>query len=196
MLQVGLMGGTFDPIHYGHLLAAESAREQLGLDEVWFVPSHHPPLKPHAPQASGEQRLEMVFRAIDFQPHFRAMPIELEREGTSFTIDTVAALREQYPEREFAVIIGADRVNDLAQWHRIEELARGVSFIALRRPGVELDCASLPAYLRERLRICDMPQMGVSSTEIRERCAAGRSIRFLVPDKVRQFILRNGLYGA
>ncbi|MFS0727477.1 nicotinate-nucleotide adenylyltransferase [Paenibacillus sp. 1P07SE] len=196
MIQVGIMGGTFDPIHYGHLLAAESAREACGLDEVWFIPAAVPPLKEHAPQASAEERLEMVYRAIDFQPYFRAMDIELERGGTSYTIDTVKSLRELYPGREFSFIIGSDRVNDLAEWHRIDELAELASFIAVERPGVEMDPSHLPPGVRERLKRCEMPLLGISSTDIRERRQQGRSIRFMVPDKVYQFIKRNELYGS
>ncbi|WP_338044949.1 nicotinate-nucleotide adenylyltransferase [Paenibacillus lignilyticus] len=194
LIKVGFMGGTFDPIHYGHLLAAESAREACGLDEVWFIPAGHPPLKENGPLADGQTRLEMVYRAIDFQPHFRGMDVELEREGTSYTIDTVKSLMELYPDREFSIIIGSDRVNDLPQWHQINELAALVRFIGVRRAGEELKVDALPAFLQERLSIIEMPQIGISSTDIRNRRAQGRSIRFLVPEKVYSFIRRNGLY--
>jgi len=196
MIKVGLMGGTFDPIHIGHMIAAESAREQCGLDEIWFVPAGTPPLKDHPPEADGAVRLEMVYRAIDFQPHYRAVDVELGREGMSYTIDTVLELEDQYPGRTFSLIVGADRVKDLASWHRIDELANKVSFIGLRRPGTELDPASLPANIRSRLSVADMPLLDISSTDIRRRRAEGRSIRFLVPDKVYQFIVRNDLYGS
>ncbi|SDW89901.1 nicotinate-nucleotide adenylyltransferase [Paenibacillus sp. CF384] len=194
MIKVGFMGGTFDPIHYGHLLAAESAREACGLDEVWFIPAGHPPLKENGPLADGQTRLEMVYRAIDFQPHFRGMDVELEREGTSYTIDTVKALMDLYPGREFSIIIGSDRVNDLPQWHQIAELAAMVRFIGVRRAGEELKIDELPAYLQERLTMIEMPQIGISSTDIRNRRAQGRSIRFLVPEKVYSFIRKNELY--
>ncbi|MFD0715041.1 nicotinate-nucleotide adenylyltransferase [Paenibacillus sp. GCM10027626] len=193
-MKVGLMGGTFDPIHYGHLLAAETAREACGLNEVWFIPSFVPPLKDHQPGADGEARLEMVYRAIDFQPHFRAMDIELERGGTSYSIDTVEALQQLYPGREFSYIIGSDRVNDLAKWHQIEKLAGLVHFIGVERPGEKIDVSSLPAYIRERLTVIDMPLIDISSTAIRQRRAAGKSVRFLVPDKVYSFMRRNALY--
>ncbi len=188
------MGGTFDPIHFGHLLAAETARETCGLDEIWFVPSCKPPLKAGEPEADGGFRLEMVYRAIDFQPHFRAMDIELERGGTSYSIDTVRSLQELYPGRTFSYIIGSDRVNDLPKWHRIEELADVVDFIGVERPGESIDKDRLPAFISGKLRIAQMPQIGISSTDIRKRCAEGRSIRFLVPEKVYSFIKRNGLY--
>lgn len=196
MIKVGFMGGTFDPVHYGHLLAAETAREACGLDEVWFVPSGQPPLKANEPHADGEARLEMVYRAIDFQPHFRAMDVELERDGISYTIDTIKALSEIYPGRTFSIIIGSDRVNDLPEWREIEALAELVSFIGLTRAGETLALDALPSYIREKLTIVEMPLIEISSTAIRERVASGRSIRFLVPEKVHSFIRRTGLYGS
>jgi nicotinate-nucleotide adenylyltransferase len=196
MIQVGLMGGTFDPIHVGHLIAAETAREACGLDEIWFIPSAVPPLKDGLPQASAEQRLEMVQSAIDSQPHCRAMDIELARGGVSYTIDTVTELQAQNPGRTFSYIIGADRINDLTAWHRIEELASLVSFIGLERPGHDIAPAQLPPCIRERLRIARMPQLDISSTDIRKRRAEGRSIRYLVSDEVYHYIVRNDLYGS
>lgn len=194
MIKVGIMGGTFDPIHYGHLLAAERARESCGLDEIWFIPSFQPPLKENDPNADVNARLEMVYRAIDFQPHFRAMDIELERGGTSYSIDTVQALQELYPGRAFSYIIGSDRVNDLPQWHRIQELAEIVSFIGVERPGESIDVSLLPSYIVDRLTVIGMPLIDISSTEIRQRQADRRSIRFMVPEKVYSFIRRNSLY--
>lgn len=194
LIKVGFMGGTFDPIHYGHLLAAESAREACGLDEVWFVPAGHPPLKENEPLADGATRLEMVYRAIDFQPHFRAMDTELEREGTSYTIDTIKELSALYPGREFSIIIGSDRVNDLPKWHNIQELAQLVRFIGVTRGGEDMEVNELPDYLKDRLTVVKMPLFELSSTVIKERIAAGRSIRFLVPEKVYSFIRRNELY--
>ncbi|RAP76943.1 nicotinate-nucleotide adenylyltransferase [Paenibacillus montanisoli] len=193
-MKVGFMGGTFDPIHIGHMLAAESAREACGLDEVWFIPAGQPPLKENGPVADGQTRLEMVYRAIDFQPHFRAMDVELDSDGKSYTINTIKMLHEQYPGREFSIIIGTDRVNDLAQWHEIERLAEMVRFIGMTRGGQDMKVDNLPAFLRDRLTIVEMPQIKLSSTDVRDRRAQGRSIRFLVPEKVYSFITRNGLY--
>ncbi|MFC5651798.1 nicotinate-nucleotide adenylyltransferase [Paenibacillus solisilvae] len=194
MIKVGFMGGTFDPIHYGHLLAAETAREACGLDEVWFIPSFRPPLKENEPGADGSQRLEMVYRAIDFQPHFRAMDVELERGGTSFSIDSIKSLQALYPDREFSIIIGSDRVNDLPKWHLIEELAGLVRFIGVERPDEPIDLSLLPAFIRDRIDLIKMPLIEISSTEIRRRVRTGQSIRFLVPEKVYSFIKRNQLY--
>lgn len=193
MTRTGLMGGTFDPIHAGHLLAAEAAREAAGLDEVWFIPTNVPPHKPQ-PGAGARERLEMVRLAIADHPAFRAEQAELDRGGVSYTVDTVAALRERYPERSFYWIVGTDMMNDLPNWHRIEELAAQVRFVCLRRQGEESEEGALPAYLREKLLHAPMPPIGISSTDIRERLRGGRSIRYQVPEAVRDYIERNGLY--
>jgi len=196
MKRVGLMGGTFDPIHIGHLLAAETAREQCGLDEVWFIPSRTPPLKSGAPSASGEDRLEMVRLAIAGHPAFKALDLELRRPGISYSIDTVYELSARCPGCSFAYIIGGDRVNDLPRWHRIGELAEIVSFIGVARPGHPVDIGALPEMLRGRVRVIPMPQLDISSSGIRELRREGRSIRYLVPDGVHDFIVRKGLYGS
>ncbi|AGA58535.1 nicotinate/nicotinamide nucleotide adenylyltransferase [Thermobacillus composti KWC4] len=196
MKRVGLMGGTFDPIHIGHLLAAETAREQCGLDEVWFIPSRTPPLKSGAPSASGEDRLEMVRLAIAGQPAFKALDLELRRPGISYSIDTVHELSARCPGCSFAYIIGGDRVNDLPRWHRIDELAASVAFIGVARPGHPVDIGSLPESLRGRVRIIPMPQLDISSSAIRALRREGRSVRYLVPDGVHDFIVRKGLYGS
>lgn len=196
MTLVGLMGGTFDPIHIGHLIAAETAREACGLDEVWFVPTNVPPLKDGGPAVSGEQRLRMVELAIAGHPRFRASAIELEREGVSYSVDTAEKLRARYPGHSFAYIIGADRVCDLPSWHRIDELAELVSFIGLERPGYDAGAGHLPPQLADKIRFVQMPQLDVSSTDIRARRKAGRSIHWLVPDAVHEYIMRNDLYGS
>lgn len=196
MRKIGIMGGTFDPIHLGHLIAAETARTSCGLDEVWFIPSFLPPLKSHEPGEHSELRLQMVQEAISGNPHFRALDIELARGGLSYSIDTVLELRHLHPQDSFSYIIGADRVNDLPGWHRIEELAERVAFIGLNREGTEAEAGALPDSLQQRLTFVDMPPIGISSTAIREAIQAGVSFRYLVPEAVFHFITRRGLYGA
>lgn len=199
MRRIGLMGGTFDPVHIGHLLAAESAREAADLSEVWFIPTSVPVHKPQ-PGASGTQRLALVERAIEEHPSFRVEAAELDREGASYTIDTVLELRERYPDDSFYWIVGSDMRDDLPNWRRIEELARLVVFIALDRPGAggEADNAEPepPDFLRDRIVRGEMPAIGISSTDIRRRCAEGRTIRYMVPERVRTEIERMGLYGS
>jgi len=196
MKRIGLMGGTFDPIHLGHLLAAETAREACGLDEVWFIPSRKPPLKAGEPAASGEDRLEMVRLAIAGNPAFKALDLELGRPGVSYSIDTVHELSARCPGCFFSYIIGGDRVNDLPRWHRIEELAALAAFIGVERPGHPVDIGALPEHLRGRVRIIPMPQLDISSSGIRALRREGRSVRYLVPDVVHDYMIRKGLYGS
>jgi len=187
------MGGTFDPIHLGHLLAAEAAREAASLDEVWFIPTSVPPHKPQ-PGADGADRLAMVEAAVAGHPAFRACDLELARGGVSYTIDTVAALQERHPGRDFHWIVGTDMMNDLPNWRRIEELAARVTFVCLSREGERGRKEALPAFVRERLLLAPMPPIGISSTDIRRRRRERRSIRYQVPEAVREYIERNGLY--
>ncbi|EJW17295.1 nicotinate-nucleotide adenylyltransferase [Paenibacillus alvei] len=191
---VGIMGGTFDPIHLGHLVAAECARETASLDEVWFMPAHVPPHKSHRPSASAEQRLEMAKLAVQGNPHFRVCDWEIRHGGVSYTLDTVKGLREEYPDTEWAWIIGGDMVAYLPQWHHIDELMEQIRFIGLHRPGSNWDTSKIPASWASRLIESQMPQMDISSTDIRQRIAEGRSIAYIVPDQVQQYIARWGLY--
>lgn len=195
MRKIGCMGGTFDPVHIGHLLAAESAKEAVKLDEVWFVPTSIPPHKPQ-PGTDSHARCEMLRAAISSNPGFRLETIEMEREGASYTIDTVIALQEREPDAQFYWIIGSDMVSDLPNWRRIDELAERVTFIGLERPDQPGDDASLPSFLRRRLLRAAMPPLGISSTDIRRRLKDGRSIRYLVPEAVHDFIRGNDVYGS
>lgn len=193
MRKIGCMGGTFDPVHIGHLLAAESAKEAARLDEVWFVPTSIPPHKPQ-PGTNAESRCEMLKAAIGTNPAFRLETIEMEREGASYTVDTVIALQEREPEAQFYWIIGSDMINDLPNWRRIDELAERLSFIGLERPDQPGNDSELPAFLRRRLMRAAMPPLGISSSDIRRRLKDGRSIRYLVPEAVYDYIRRNDLY--
>ncbi|MGM1046629.1 nicotinate-nucleotide adenylyltransferase [Paenibacillus uliginis N3/975] len=193
-MKVGIMGGTFDPIHIGHMLAAEAARDVYQLDEVWFMPSHIPPHKLES-GATGQMRLEMTSEAVSGHPSFRTLDFEIERGGVSYTVDTVMELRRAYPHIEFTFIIGADMVNYLPKWHRIDELAGMLNFIGVNRPGSSLDVNLLPSFLQKVVKIADMPLVDISSTLIRKRVAAGESIRYMVPDRVYDYIVRSGIYG-
>jgi len=195
MRKIGLLGGTFDPIHNGHLLAAQAAYEAAKLDEVWLIPTLSPPHKPQ-PGADSGQRRQMLEAAIAGNSVLRLEDIELQREGTSYTIDTVTALQNQYPEHHFYWIVGSDMVNDLPNWRRIEELAERIMFIGLERPDQPIDRTMLPGCVKGRLISADMPLMGISSTDIRRRLKDGRSARYMLPESVLDFIQRNDLYGA
>lgn len=193
MRKIGLMGGTFDPVHNGHLLAAESAREGAKLDEVWFVPTSIPPHKPQ-PGTNSEARCLMLEAAIAGNPSFRLEPIELRREGASYTIDTVIALQQLHPDVLFYWIVGSDMVNDLPGWRRIDELAERIHFIGLERPEQSADESGLPVFIRRRLLRAGMPQIGISSTDIRRRLKERRSVRYMLPEAVQEIITRNDLY--
>ncbi|MFD0692880.1 nicotinate-nucleotide adenylyltransferase [Paenibacillus sp. GCM10027628] len=191
---VGIMGGTFDPIHTGHLIAAERARVEAGLDEVWLMPANVPPHKPNAPKATAQQRWDMVCLAAEGNTFFRPLDIEIGRGGVSYSIDTIELLCSRHPEIDFTYIIGADMVQYLPQWHRIEDIVRLIRFIGLARPGYELEMDALPAHIRSRVSIVAMPLIEISSTTIREERLKGGSIRYLVTDAVHNYMEVNHLY--
>ena len=186
MKKVGLLGGTFDPPHYGHLLIAEEVHRTLDLDEVWFIPSQEPPHKEKA-RTPARYRVKMVEAAIESNSHFRLHSIEVERSGKSYTIDTVKALKENNPETAFFFIIGADMVEYLPNWYKIEELISLVEFIGVKRPDHELHS---PYSVKE----VEVPAVDISSTMIRERLQTGTTARYLVTDPVLQVIKENHLY--
>ena len=201
-MKVGLLGGSFDPVHLGHLVVAEEAAWRLGLERVVFVPGRLPPHKRNRRLAPPEDRLRMVQMAIEGNPAFEASDIELRREGPSYSIDTVSELRAASGgEWDIHFLIGADTLPELPTWHRVRELADLCKFVVFSRPGASLEAlGALRVALRkdqiaaiERRRI-NIPLIGVSSTEIRRRVRQGRSIRYLVPETVRRYIIERGLY--
>ena len=190
------MGGTFDPVHLGHLTMAASAYEQGGVDEVWFMPSSSPPHKEASGVADAEDRLEMVRLAIGGHSAFRLCMLEIERGGTSYTIDTARQLIRLYPEHQFLWIIGADMIAYLPNWTSIDELGKLIQFIGVRRPGYEQPLAGLPGPYAAMVQMIEAPLMDISSTEIRERLQAGEAVDHLLPEPVAAYIRRKGLYGA
>ncbi len=197
--QIGIMGGTFDPIHEGHLITAEAVRSELGLDTVLFIPAAIPPHKLHQQVASAQDRYIMTQLAVCSNPHFIASDIELRRKGASYTIDTILELRARYgSDMEFYFFIGADAVNDLDTWHRVDELLQLCRFVTATRQGTELDVTRLHDRFGDagcqRIHRIDTPQLEISSTDIRRRVREGKSIRYLVPQAVREYIEKEGLY--
>ena len=185
-MKIALYGGTFDPIHHGHLILAREALEQLGLDRVVFVPAARSPFKPGVISTSAEVRLEMVRAAIDGEDDFAIDDSEISRGGTSYTIDTVLAAQERWPAAELWWLIGEDHVGELAKWHRSEELRGLVRFaVFARRVAVEAVSHGFPRIER---------RVDVSATEIRARVARGVSIRYLLPEAVRVLIEQYRLY--
>lgn len=187
MIRIGILGGTFDPPHIGHFIIAEEVRRQLQLDEIWFIPNNEPPHKGKA-LTDKNDRLKMLQLVIDEIEYFRVHTIELEREGKSYTIDTIKALREQYPQHKFYFIIGADMVEYLPHWKDIEQLVSMIDFVGVKRKNYELN-SKYPVLEVE------IPLIEISSTNIRERIINGDPFQFFVPKEVYQYIKEHRLYG-
>jgi nicotinate-nucleotide adenylyltransferase len=188
-----VLGGTFDPIHLGHLRAAENAREALGLDQVLFIPSGSPPHR-GAPLSSALDRFAMVALATAGQPSFVASDVELARDGPSYTADTMAALRREGPADQLFLIVGSDTFPEMATWRDPERLFASCTVAVAERPGAtapELAAARGSAWRVERV---SGPGLAVSATEVRRRVREGLSVRYLVPDGVADYIAKRGLY--
>ncbi|OFB61714.1 nicotinate-nucleotide adenylyltransferase [Synergistes jonesii] len=195
--KIGIMGGTFDPIHNGHLLAADEAHAALGLSEVIFVPTGQPPHKGKQHVTSAEDRYIMAELATVNCPYFSVSRVEIDRAGKSYTIDTLRTLRAM-PEYEgvlFYFITGLDAVLDIVSWKNPEEIMQLCRFVAVSRYGyTHKRMEELPQDLRERIIPLEIPLLAISSTELRERIKTGRSIKFMVPTAVERFIRKKSLY--
>jgi nicotinate-nucleotide adenylyltransferase len=197
-VRVGVLGGTFDPVHWGHLLLAEQARDQLSLDRVLFVPAGLPWRKLQRPLSPVGQRVEMVRLALEGTP-FELSLLEAERPGPSYTADTLEQLRAMLPAAELYFVMGHDALLDLPEWHRPQEILRLATLaVALRpdRSGEEAlaQVARRLPGVRERVVWLAMPLVGISGSDIRQRVREGRSIRYLVPPAVEDYIHRHRLY--
>jgi len=188
-VRIGLLGGSFDPPHVGHLLAASDAYEALQLDRLLFIPAAVQPLKIDRTTARGEQRLAMTKMLAGTDPRFDVDPIEIDRGGLSYTVDTLAALRVRWPSAELFWLVGADIVPSFAQWREPARIVELATVVVLRRSG-DGDGANLPAGLR----CLATRRIDVSSTEIRQRVKEGKSVRGFVPDAVAEFIAAERLY--
>jgi nicotinate-nucleotide adenylyltransferase len=189
MKKIGILGGTFDPPHHGHLLIANEVLSALELDEIWFMPNQEPPHKQKSKSITNEDRLEMLKLAIEGNHQFRVTTVELERQGTSFTVDTMKILNETYKDFQFFFIIGADMIEYLPKWYKINELVELVQFVGVERPEYSHDTSFPIIYV-------DVPAMEVSSSIIRERLKNGRTVRYLLPDLVIHYIEEKHLYGT
>jgi nicotinate-nucleotide adenylyltransferase len=218
-MRLGVFGGTFNPIHFGHLRAAEEARQSVGLDKVLFVPSASPPLKSDA-LADIEQRYIMTAAAVASNRHFRISDVELRRAERSYTVETARALSVEYPEAELFFILGVDAFMELPMWRDPDELINLIDFIIIGRPTMRFaDLAGSPyidvsgekldgldrganAMLTTELSggrsavLLGAPLLDISSTAIREHVREGRSIKYMLPERVESFIITHGLYGG
>lgn len=198
--KVGISGGTFDPVHHGHLIIAQEVREKLELDKVLFIPVGLPPHKKDHRVTEAEHRYNMVFEAVRSNPFFEASRIEIDREGYTYTIDTLLHLKRIYgDDTKLFFIIGADVVPELVTWKRFEEVFRLCEFVAVNRPGPQKEnFFESIRYLKERysaiIHIIKLPLIEISSTDIRNRVKDGRPIKYLVPECVEKYIYENSLY--
>jgi len=199
--RVGIMGGTFDPIHLGHLVTAEAARSEFNLEKVIFVPSGLPPHKKGVTISDKEYRYLMTFLASAGNPYFEVSRTEIDRKGVSYTIDTVKYIRGKMPKNgELFFITGTDAILEIVTWKNVTELLELCSFIAATRPGYNLTelreklIKKLPEKYLNRIIPLEVPAMAISSTDIRDRVRKGRTIKYLLPDAVENFIQKNDLY--
>jgi nicotinate-nucleotide adenylyltransferase len=193
-VKIGILGGTFDPVHVGHLVIAEQARDQLALDQVLFIPAGEPWRKADRAITSAEHRLAMLRLAINGNEAFAISDIELRRPGPSYTADTLAALAGERLDDSFWFIVGADALQDMKHWRDPERITAHARIAAAPRAGaatVSIDGTPIPA---ERIDEFECPAMHISSTDIRARVRGGRSVRYLLPEGVRRYITENRLY--
>ncbi|MCW1927056.1 nicotinate-nucleotide adenylyltransferase [Bhargavaea beijingensis] len=184
-----MLGGTFNPPHIGHLMIAEGVRDIAGLEEIRFMPNAIPPHKVKEGDAAAWQRLEMTRLAVRENPDFTVEPIEVDSGGVSYTSRTMDLLREREPGSDFSFIIGGDSIDHLHTWYDIDALVEKVEFIGVPRPGSG-------ASSRYPVKMVGIPQIDLSSTLLREKLKAGRSVKYLIPDPVIRFIREEGLYGV
>ncbi|WP_160721815.1 nicotinate-nucleotide adenylyltransferase [Bacillus sp. USDA818B3_A] len=189
MKKVGILGGTFDPPHYGHLLIANEVQSALELDKIWFMPNHEPPHKKKPESVEDEDRLHMLELAIAENANFSIQPIEMDRKGPSYTVDTMKILHTEYPDHQFYFIIGADMIEYLPKWHDIDILVNLVQFVGVKRKSYSHQTDYPVLYI-------DVPAIDVSSSMIRDRVKKGQSVRYLLPDSVIDYIEEKQLYGS
>lgn len=212
-MRLGLFGGTFNPIHYGHLRAAEEAREKAGLDRVFFIPAGNPPLK-SGELADAALRLSMTRLAAASNKHFETLDIECAKGGISYSVDTVALLKESHPSDELFFILGSDAFMDIQGWMQPERLVGLVDFIILNRPPQTLKDVLSSPYLMAGIGrraegvygatllggrsalFLNITALDISATAIRKLIREGKSVKYLLPEKVESFIMSNGLYGV
>ncbi|MBC3193250.1 nicotinate-nucleotide adenylyltransferase [Pseudonocardia sp. C8] len=189
--KIGVMGGTFDPIHHGHLVAASEVAARFDLDEVIFVPTGQPWQKSHREVSPAEDRYLMTVIATASNPRFSVSRVDVDRGGPTYTADTLADLQGAMPGAQLFFITGADALQQILSWHKIDELFSHAHFVGVTRPGYELADGHLP---EGSVTLVEVPAMAISSSDCRTRVAAGRPVWYLVPDGVVQYISKRGLY--
>ncbi|MDI3508053.1 MAG: nicotinate-nucleotide adenylyltransferase [Clostridiales bacterium] len=200
MHRIGLMGGTFDPIHYGHLVTAEEIRDKFNLEKVIFVPSGHPPHKIERHVSDQEHRYLMTFLATAPNPFFEVSRMEIDRQGPTYTIDTIKQFKAEYgDEYEFYFITGADAIFEILTWKDAEQLLGLCEFIAATRPGfnnndIKAQLEHITSRYGKEVYSVEVPSLAISSTDIRQRIREGRPIKYLLPESVEYYIKKCNLY--
>jgi nicotinate-nucleotide adenylyltransferase len=199
--RIAVFGGTFDPVHLGHLITAEQCREQARLDEVWFMPAARPPHKRAQPLSPFDRRAEMLALAVAGQPAFKVATLERDRPGLSYTVETLQALTTEHPEVDWHFVMGSDSLVDLPGWYQPQRIVALARLLVVVRPGVALlpleelqKQLGMPAASALRLQVIEAPLIGISSTDLRRRVSEGRGLRYLVPRAVECYIEEKKLY--
>jgi nicotinate-nucleotide adenylyltransferase len=192
--RVGVMGGTFDPIHHGHLVAASEVQAWFDLDEVVFVPTGAPWQKADREVSPAEDRYLMAVVATASNPRFRVSRVDVDRSGPTYTIDTLRDLHAEMPDAELYFITGADALADIFTWRDADELFELANFVGCTRPGYEMDPATLAKIPADKVTMVEIPALAISSTDCRERTRQGEPVWYLVPDGVVQYIAKHHLY--
>jgi nicotinate-nucleotide adenylyltransferase len=192
-MKIGLFGGTFDPVHLGHLRAAENAREALQLDSVHFIPAGAPPHRT-GPKSSSLDRYAMVALATSGHPAFAASDVEVQRQGASYTVDTLTAMREKHPSDDLILVVGSDAFGEISSWKEHDRIFSMCRVAVVHRPG-EVPRSEMALELTgERVYWVEAAGLPISATDVRRRVAEGHSVRYLVPDLVADYIAKKGLY--
>lgn len=194
MRRVGVLGGTFDPVHHGHLVAASEAAYRLGLDQVLLVPAGRPWQKTRPDVSPAEDRYAMTVIATDPDPRLAASRVDVDRDGPTYTVDTLTDLAAQLGDVELFFIAGADALAGLATWHRAEEIPALAHLVGVTRPGHPLQTPADLGLADDAVTLVQIPALAISSSDCRARVAAGEPIRYLVPDGVAEYVAEHGLY--
>ena len=188
------MGGTFDPIHHGHLVAASEVQSWFDLDEVVFVPTGQPYQKSHREVSPAEHRYLMTVIATAANPRFTVSRVDIDRPGPTYTVDTLTDLTALHPDADLYFITGADALADILGWRAAQDMFRLAHFVGCTRPGYVMDAPSLEGMPKDRVTVVEIPALAISSSDCRERTARGEPVWYLVPDGVVQYISKHGLY--
>lgn len=192
-LRIGIMGGTFDPIHIGHLVAASEVSWQFDLDEVIFVPTGRPVFKLHQHVTSAEDRYLMTVIATSSNPRFTVSRVDIDRPGITYTIDTLRDMHRMYPDADLFFITGADAIAEIFEWKDADKMWDLAHFVAVTRPGYSSDLSAL-RIPKGAVDLLEIPALAISSTDVRRRASRGEPVRYLVPDGVVEYITKHGLY--